>query len=314
MTMQRRRFLEVTVGATAAGMVIPGWIARAFGQDIPTHGESPVAPARAPTTSVATLSAAYREAQRLGKPLLVLVVPDEQSGESWSRARAFGELLNHGNDDAMIALSLTHVVCAKMSELRQLVPTAPAGEPMMVLVETDHVPAAVHGIDPRLVFDAPGGRSDDWDERIAREDRGVDQRLAQLTRELVNTVAPSAAVLTARAQLARSHASARVLAAANRAIVGGPRLDGPIADSVAAVIALAAQSAAPAVQRSLRQSLVNGAQARLRDARVPGSMWAVSGGCGTTIEGVQESIGVGCGMGSTPERSRRFLFFFTRVY
>ena len=123
MTMERRRFLGVTAAATAAGFALPAWLAKAFGQDHPTGHtidvSPPEPPPRAPTTSLATVSAAFREAQRMGKPLLVIVVPaNEQDQAFWDRPVAMGELLNHGSDDAMIALAMTHVVCAKMSDLR----------------------------------------------------------------------------------------------------------------------------------------------------------------------------------------------------
>jgi hypothetical protein len=51
---------------------------------------------------------------------------------------------------------------------------------------------------------------------------------------------------------------------------------------------------------------------RLRDKRVPGSKWARSGGCGTTVEGDSDGIGYACGMGHTPKKSARFLYFFTK--
>ena len=50
----------------------------------------------------------------------------------------------------------------------------------------------------------------------------------------------------------------------------------------------------------------------LKQARVPGSKWAVSGGCGTTIEGEPRNMMVACGMGHVPVKSRRFLHFFTK--
>jgi hypothetical protein len=44
---------------------------------------------------------------------------------------------------------------------------------------------------------------------------------------------------------------------------------------------------------------------------VRGSYWASSGGCGVSIEDApQLEAMVACGMGHTPERARRFLYFF----
>jgi len=264
--------------------VLPGWLARAFGQDhLAGHSidfDPPQPPPRRATTDLATLSAAFRDAQRLGKPLLVVVVPANESDEAyWDRPMAIGELLNHGSDDAMVTLAMTHVVCAKMADLRQLVPTAPAGEPLLVLVETDRVPAASRAIDPGLAFpriDAfggggPGRRAESFEQRQARGERAIDARLTALTTALHQAVAPDAGTLAARAQLARAHADGATLAAIDQAVRGGRPVDGPLADRAAAVLALAATTAPANVAATLRQSLVKGAQARLRDARVPGS-------------------------------------------
>lgn len=39
-----------------------------------------------------------------------------------------------------------------------------------------------------------------------------------------------------------------------------------------------------------------------------GAHWANSGGCGTSIEGVEANYAMACGMGHVPARSRRFLY------
>jgi hypothetical protein len=41
-----------------------------------------------------------------------------------------------------------------------------------------------------------------------------------------------------------------------------------------------------------------------------GAYWATSHGCGLMIEGIEDQMGVKCGMGYTPERSARFLYFY----
>lgn len=50
---------------------------------------------------------------------------------------------------------------------------------------------------------------------------------------------------------------------------------------------------------------------RLVKKVLPGSHWARAGGCGTQIEGVEDRSMVACGMGHVPEKSRRFLYFFS---
>lgn len=50
---------------------------------------------------------------------------------------------------------------------------------------------------------------------------------------------------------------------------------------------------------------------RLVKKTPPGTYWARAGGCGTQIEGIEDRSMVACGMGHVPEKSRRFLYFFS---
>jgi hypothetical protein len=54
-----------------------------------------------------------------------------------------------------------------------------------------------------------------------------------------------------------------------------------------------------------------GVRARLVKQRPPGAHWARSSGCGTRIEGVNDNVMIGCGMGHVPAKSERFLYFFS---
>ncbi|AUX28111.1 MULTISPECIES: hypothetical protein [Sorangium] len=51
-------------------------------------------------------------------------------------------------------------------------------------------------------------------------------------------------------------------------------------------------------------------RARLVKAPPAGAHWAVASGCGTEVEGVDETGLMACGMGHVPSKSRRFLYFF----
>jgi hypothetical protein len=82
-----------------------------------------------------------------------------------------------------------------------------------------------------------------------------------------------------------------------------------------------------AVARAVRLAVAPGlafaneamAAARVRsrwvDAPVPGSYWAQSSGCGTTIEGFETEgeMMMACGMGQVPEKARRFLYLFSNL-
>ena len=244
----RRGLLAHAGGAALAAASWPALVSHAFAQS-PTPAEA----------SLAGVSAAYRAARRGGRPLLILVIPQDD-GARWDRGSAFGAFLNHASDEAITALGLCEVTCAPMSAVRQLMPQAPPGEPLMVLVDPRTVPAAASALDAAL----PAEPVPDWSSEDASNayyaalDARVDAMIAIVTRLVIDAVGPLLAVLT------------------------------------------------PPVQAEARARAID----LYRTHRVPGSHWASSAGCGVSIEGVEDLAIVGCGMGHTPERARRFLHFF----
>ncbi len=193
----------IVSGAAAAAAASFGdatLLSRAFGQD------------RVPEdASLAGLSEAYRAAQRAGRPLLVLVIPEQNEGR-WARGAAPGALLNHGTDDAMAALGLCEIVCAPMTALRQLVPQAPAGEPLMVLVEPHAMPAAVRALDAAL---PPGAITATPDVDVAAN---VDRQIELLSRLVTDALAASLRALDASG---RARARDRALALYRRHRISG---------------------------------------------------------------------------------------------
>src|SRR5689334_20667425 len=118
--MNRRRFL----GAAAVGVSVaaaPAWLRSAFAAGKQCGADD--------TADLAVVSAGYRAAQRAGRPLLCLIIP-ETDADKWPRGRAFGELLNHGSDEQLAPLGLCEVIACRMAPLRRLVPAAGSGEPL----------------------------------------------------------------------------------------------------------------------------------------------------------------------------------------
>ncbi len=246
--MKRRALLVrgSLASVTAAIAAVP--LLHAFAQDrVPTDG------------ALAGLSEAYRSAQRAGRPLLVLVIPEE-NGARWDRGSALGAFLNTGSDDAMTAVGLCEITCATMTVLRQLVPQAPTGEPLMVLVDPSRVPATVLAIDPALPAEpAPPSSDTDWATQNARRDAHVDRQIAAIESAVIAALAARTGTLdAARRQAARARVE------------------------------------------------------DLRAHRIRGSYWASSGGCGVYVEDLPDDTQamMACGMGHTPARARRFLYFF----
>ena len=305
----KRRALLGAAAASAGVLTCPSWLARAFAQVTASE-------------ELAALSDAYRRAQRTGRPLLVLVIPAQQEAR-WDRAQALGELLNHGGDDVLADLALAEVACATMATLRTLVPQAGTGEPLMVLVEPEAVPATARALTAELprtpdywVF----SEEMTWEERTRREDAVIDERIAVLRALVHGAIAPDAATIARRAALARAHLSATDRARVEAAVTGSLAVDRIPRDVVAVAPAMLAEAAA--AHPAMRAVLVELGTERWRRGRIPGSRWAIGGGCGVQVEETEEEqraregdgrvqMMVACGMGHVPERSARFLDWYT---
>lgn len=327
--MKRRAFLDAAAKAGLAAAVTaatwPRFIREAFA-DEPALEPPPEPPkAKLDGKSVAeaekrerlaVLSDGYRRAQKAGKPLLVIIIPDDRS-KRWQRGEYFGSYINHGTSEQIFALSLCEVICSGMSELRQMVPTVGLGEPLAILVETDRIPATVRRLEARLpdLRTDPAGRPRDMEEYQARERREneeVDTRIALLSKLIHDAVAANAGMLQQRANQLKSAASAEALAPIETALREKGKLTDADADRGAALIALFAQQADKPTRSELHKTLARSVEQRLRKQRVPGSHWARQSGCGTTIEDVRErGPMIACGMGHVPEKSNRFLYFFS---
>jgi hypothetical protein len=327
--MNRRKFL----GSAATAAVIatwPGWLRRAFAAGSALEQEA---------AGLTMLSEGYRRAQRAGKPLLVLVIPEDGS-QKYDRGTAFGEYLNHGSAEQLAPLGLCEVACAEMTRLRQLVPAVGEGEPLMVLVETDHLPARVqrlHGVlardpDPergwRVVDeDDPTDRpkkketeEERWERRRAawqrKEEESIAKRIEQVAALVHKAVQPDMAVLEQRAVQVRAHlshtGSGAETAQFEQDLAGGAAVSQEQVEGAAALVALAAARTQGSRREALLGMLADVVTARLRRVPPPGSRWAVSSGCGVRIEGDTSHVMMGCGMGHVPAKSARFLYFFAK--
>jgi hypothetical protein len=248
--VKRRQIL----GAASAGLAAslwPAWLREAFGEPPACDAAGGAALKR-----LAALSGAFGRARAGVKPLLVLVIPADDAAK-YDRGRNFGELLNFGSDAQVAPLARAEVVCATMADLQRLVPGAGAGEPLMVLVSTQRLPATARQLDVALPVSEPfgRGRGGSWEEMEKNDDVVSDQRIALLAGLI-------------RGALGADDAQAAALAADVRK--------------------------------------------RLKDQPPGGARWADSSGCGATIEGEDDNVAMGCGMGHVPRKSRRFLYFFAK--
>ena len=310
--MNRRTFFStvssrVAMALPAAALTAawPGFLRSAFAARSP---DGP--PSEDALDGLAVVSDGFRRAARAGKPLLVLIIPQDDSAK-WTRGRSFGAWLNHGTAEQLAPLALCEVACARMDDLRRLVPTVGLSEPLMVLVETDVVPATVTRLDARLPEAAAGGASslEDWREQQQSEDRLIDRQIATLSRLSRQALVEGEATLSRRAAQTRGVLPDQVLAQLSGLAGGGAPVD--LIDSGAAILWSAPLPSVEA-RAACYKGLADAARARLSKQRVPGSHWATSHGCGTRVEGhPEQGLGIMCGMGHVPAKSSRFLYFYT---
>jgi hypothetical protein len=262
--VKRRDFL--TLGAIT--LSVPSFVARGFAQDTNEDRE------------LADLSAAHREAVRSGRPLLAIIVPTA-SDRHYLRPQSLGAILDGDNVELLALLSTAELVCVSLGTLRRIVPQVGAGDPGLVLVEADRVPAIVERVD----------------EVITAEDeyRSIEQDVGWLARGFEHLLARDDAMIARRVEVTRGRAGdLRALeeAIANRTLT--------TALTVRAPSVVFAAYHRDRSRTDLRDRLVELARMRWVDGTMPGSEWYFPMPCGY------------CGMARTTERGRMFVFHYSR--
>lgn len=245
------------------------------------------------------------------RPLLVFVIPTDE-GQRWRRGRIFGELLNHGDDASLAPLALFEVMCAPVASLSERFPGLSRGrEPWLIVVDRTEAEARATSLADR-----------ELDELAALEEpkeADIDARMARLAWLFSSAAAPelvgrlvelegashSEALKDELVVTTRDWAQARIAVANAAAGTLYHWAHGP-------VLADEGEWGRDERKRVADTSLAAAVRDRMVRAQPPkGSRWAQSGGCGTRIEGARSHAMIGCGMGHVPERSRRFLSFYT---
>ncbi|HYV45165.1 MAG TPA: hypothetical protein VFA20_09910 [Myxococcaceae bacterium] len=321
----KRRGLLKGMGVAAAASLWPGWLSEAF-----------AGPPCGVRKGAVTLSAAIQRAHAASRPLLVFTIPADD-GEKWDRGRHFGEYLNHGSDHDLAPLACTEVVCAELKTLSQLIPSAtgplaPAdpreNEPVISFADVERSPARIaHALLSFKQHDAmydrlaelPGleGLSEEerrqaytahWAEQQAREEQGIDDCIRQTSAAIRAAVFGDSAWAKRRADATWDKLTGSDRELARKMMAGGEGTP----EQVLALAPVLAVSAEATGDPRLEKLLATAARARYCAQRIPGSKWADASGCGETVEGEDDNLAFGCGMGRVPARSQRFLYFFTR--
>jgi hypothetical protein len=158
--MNRRRFLQL-VGLAAATPLA----ARRLRADTSLEAARGIP---------SSFGEALDEARRANRRMLVLVIPANDT-DKWRRGNIFGELFNHGSDADLAPLAQVDVVAATMTSVRSAVPTAPAGDPLMLLVEPNLTATAIDLDKPLPEYSR---ERDDWREEDKVNGAIADKRIA----------------------------------------------------------------------------------------------------------------------------------------
>jgi hypothetical protein len=158
--MNRRRFLQLVGLAAATPLLV-----RRVRADASFDGARGLP---------STFGDALSQARTVNRRMLVLVIP-ANDGEKWQRGRIFGELLNHGSDADLAPLGRVDVVAATMATVRAALPSAPTGEPLMLVVEPSLATTALELDKPLPDYASENG---DWKELDKKDNAIADKRIA----------------------------------------------------------------------------------------------------------------------------------------
>jgi hypothetical protein len=257
----------------AGAALLPFIVRRAF-------ADSSIKTEKAPPSRRAEFAAALERAKRAGVPLLVLIVPTDDAKKcDWGYA--WGELINHGTPEQVAPLGTVEVVCAGLGDLGTYGAVLDSTEPLAMV------------LDPKATLPA----------------RVMQAELPQYEERHMIRVKPAANAPP-------------------------PKDDAVVANERIALLASLLRANLPAVEPGRVPALARVVATKLKARPPQGSHWATGAGCSTEVEPTPEEIAaekaaeaealkkgifrsksitvVGCGMGHVPEKSRRFLYFFSK--
>jgi hypothetical protein len=287
--LNRRDLMRWSVAA-AAGMGVTGWLGACFATDEDAAREGAEGP----------VLDAWRAAREQGRPLLVLVIPSDDSLKG-ARGDDWGTLFLHAPLETQAELASFEVVCSTIDEAQASLPKVrdvPGDEASAFVVEA--------GAGSARSVDLDHSREEcelDWDG-WEEQDAAVASRLQRQAEALNQFLTPSADVLLARAKQSRA-------ALGSEAPMEGAAFDASLAERAPAIVRSWAEQAGEAERLQWLTALADCFRAKYAVNSPRGAHWATSSGCGIDIEGCEDGgSGISCGMAMIPELSQRFLYFY----
>jgi len=330
-TFDRRSFLSRSLAAAAGFAAAPTWLARAFGhgdgslmaQD-PQPAADPVA-----TWRKEQLTAAIATAKAHGQPLLVLVVPDDQS-VVWDASHWFGAWLTHGDALARETFGLCTLACARVGEVEEM--AGVHGDAVakttktvtMLLVDSTRAgqnvdkPVKATRIEPELPIVPPPGRKPGDEERPGDTEAMATRRkgLAAMTEALQAGLAKHGANLAELATASLATLDATQQQALALWVKNGTPTPPELLVRGLAELRRRVADLPEAVRTARHAELGKAIESVVVNQQIAGSRWQVPGGCVSQFEVPTEDekknlAMLACGMGMVSPLCERFLSFYS---
>ena len=139
------------------------------------------------------LTEGWRRAATSGRPLLIIVVPQDAMRQQ-AIGGAWGEVLTAGGDEVIAALVDFELVTATQEEIHTVLPayqvTPPEEEPLLVRIEAAELPARYEAFYTEVFFPGPEDweayRQKSWEEEKDLQSAWISKRIASLEALLVS--------------------------------------------------------------------------------------------------------------------------------
>lgn len=304
MNGDRRRFLSLGAAGLAGSTLFPRWIAPTFAAGT---GDTTVGDAADESARSELIETAAAHARSLGKPLLAIVIPEDEEQRTL-RGYLWGHFLAGAGDEALANLCLCSLVCSDESQLARRFPKAAkklSGTPLAWLIETDGAGLDGTGLDSTGLVGRPIAASiEDLDPRkywgrgaeLGHEVDALNERVAKL---LEGEIVADRKMLERRAKQVAGTLTQTELMSTAFPEHPEPRPKLKTIDRIAGKLRLRAEEI-PAEREAWLALLAGSLCQRVWEQDPVGARWRqVSDYCPP------------CGMGHTPAISRHFLEFYT---
>lgn len=248
---------------------------------------------------ISAIATAQAEARATGKPLLVLVVPEEPAAAR-TRGELLGAVLERADEEFLIDLACCEVACAPVSELHRL-----TGE---LLLPADPL-ALIAEYDSGMLFGARAVRVAPYSDlaRVCKDGltdcEGACQRALQ---QLIRGDGGRAGIAARQRE-----SDAAELPGVLAGVRGGASLPTWLVDRWAPQLAELAEPVDVPQRAFVRERLLAVVRRELLEEPPRGAAWAIQRGFVYELDG-QRSVDTcpPCGMGHVTKDARRFLSFY----